>query len=104
MARAQGEPMSSSVAPIERPGSEREPAGRGGRGRATIQSVSAGLLVAVVGFASSFTVVLRGLAGVGATPAQAASGLLALLVVLGSAAVLLSLASRMPISTAWSTP
>jgi benzoate membrane transport protein len=96
--------MSSSVVPIERPGSGPEPDGPEGRGRATIQSVSAGLLVAVVGFASSFTVVLRGLAGVGATPAQAASGLLALLVVLGSVAVLLSLASRMPISTAWSTP
>ena len=42
--------------------------------------VVAGVVAAVVGFSSSFVVVLAGLAAVGATPAQAASGLLALCV------------------------
>lgn len=69
-----------------------------------IQPISAGLLVAVVGFASTFAVVLKALAAVGATPAQAASGLLSLLVVKGLLAIWLSLRTRMPISIAWSTP
>jgi benzoate membrane transport protein len=63
-----------------------------------------GLVTAVVGFASSFTVVLAGLHAVGATDAQAASGLLALLVTMGVAAIILSVRTRMPISLAWSTP
>ena len=41
-----------------------------------IQLLSVGVLTAAVGFASAFTIVLQGLAGAGATPAQAASGLL----------------------------
>jgi benzoate membrane transport protein len=96
--------MSGSAVPVESVGTGQPPVQPEARGRSLVQSLSAGLLVALVGFASSFTVVLRGLAGVGATPAQAASGLLALLVVLGLVAILLSLATRMPISIAWSTP
>jgi benzoate membrane transport protein len=69
-----------------------------------IQPVSAGLLAAIVGFGSSFPIVLQGLAGVGATPAEAASGLLALCVVKGCLGIGLSLKSRQPISIAWSTP
>jgi len=69
-----------------------------------IQPISAGLLAALVGFTSTFAVVLQGLTAVGATQAQAASGLLALLVVKGCTAIVLSLRSRMPISLAWSTP
>mgnify|MGYP006989353141 CR=1 FL=1 len=41
-------------------------------------AVTAGLLTAFVGFASSFAVVLQGLSAVGADPGQAASGLMAL--------------------------
>ena len=69
-----------------------------------IQLVSAGLLTAIVGFASTFAVVLKALASVGATQAQAASGLLALLFATGILAMGLSWRSRMPISIAWSTP
>lgn len=69
-----------------------------------LQPVVAGVLAAVVGFASSFAVVLQGFAAVGATPAQAASGLLALCVMQGPLAALLSWRWRMPIITAWSTP
>jgi benzoate membrane transport protein len=69
-----------------------------------IQPIAAGLLAAIVGFASAFTIVLEGLAGAGATPAQAASGLLALCVGQGVLGIFLSLRTRQPISIAWSTP
>nr|MDT0661970.1 benzoate/H(+) symporter BenE family transporter [Micromonospora sp. DSM 115978] len=66
--------------------------------------VVAGLLSAVVGYASSFTLVLAGLQAVGASPAQAASGLLAACLGIGVAGAVLSLRYRMPIAIAWSTP
>jgi benzoate membrane transport protein len=68
------------------------------------RAVSAGLVAALVGFASSFAVVLHGLRAVGASEAQAASGLMALSVAMGLCAILLSLRTRMPVSVAWSTP
>ncbi len=72
--------------------------------RSLAQPISAGLVTAFVGFASSFAVVLKGLVAVGATDAQAASGLMALSVAMGVAGVVLSFATRMPIFVAWSTP
>jgi benzoate membrane transport protein len=69
-----------------------------------LQAILAGLVSAVVGYASSFTVVLAGLRAVGATPAQAASGLLALCLAISATAAFLGLRYRMPISIAWSTP
>ncbi|MDQ7246328.1 benzoate/H(+) symporter BenE family transporter [Dongia sedimenti] len=66
--------------------------------------VLAGLLAAVVGYGSSFAIVLQGLIGVGATPAQAESGLLALGTMMGLAAVVFGLRYRMPVAIAWSTP
>jgi benzoate membrane transport protein len=69
-----------------------------------VQAIVAGLVSAVVGYASSFTVVLAGLRAVGATPGQAASGLLALCVGIAAVAIFLGLRYRMPISIAWSTP
>lgn len=68
------------------------------------QALFAGLLAAFVGFASSFAVVLQGLTAVGATPAQAASGLTALAIAMGLCGILLSIRRRMPITVAWSTP
>ena len=65
---------------------------------------SAGLLAAVVGFASSFAVVLQGLTSVGASPEQAASGLMALSISMGLGGIVLSLWHKMPVSVAWSTP
>ncbi len=67
-------------------------------------AVAAGLLAAFVGFASSFAVVLQGLAAVGASPTEAASGLMALSIAMGLGGVLLSVTRRMPVSVAWSTP
>lgn len=68
------------------------------------QSLLMGLLVAFVGFASSFAVVLQGLKGVGATDTQAAAGLMALSVAMGICGILVSIKTQMPISVAWSTP
>jgi benzoate membrane transport protein len=69
-----------------------------------LQPVTAGVLAAVVGFASAFAVVLTGLAGAGASPAQAASGLLALCVLQGLLSIVLSLRWRQPVNIVWSTP
>ncbi|MDI6023603.1 benzoate/H(+) symporter BenE family transporter [Leucobacter sp. UT-8R-CII-1-4] len=66
--------------------------------------VTAGLVCALVGFTAAFAVVLGGLQAVGATPRQAASGLLAVTITMGIASVLLSWRFRMPITSAWSTP
>jgi benzoate membrane transport protein len=67
-------------------------------------ALAAGLLAGFVGFASSFAVVLQGLTTMGASPAQAASGLMALSIAMGLCGIALSLWRRMPISIAWSTP
>jgi benzoate membrane transport protein len=69
-----------------------------------VRPVVAGLLSAIVGYASSFTLVLAGLQAVGASPAQAASGLLATCLGIGVAGAVLALRYRMPIAIAWSTP
>jgi benzoate membrane transport protein len=60
-------------------------------------AVSAGVVTAVVGFSSSFVVVLAGLTAVGATRAQAASGLLAVCVTQAVGMAWLSLRHRAPI-------
>lgn len=69
-----------------------------------VQPLLAGLVAALVGFASSFAVVLTGLRAVGADEAQAASGLLAVCLGSGLVAMVLGLRTRMPVSIAWSTP
>ena len=69
-----------------------------------MQPFLAGIVTALVGFASAFTVVLAGLRAAGADEAQAASGLLAVCVASGIVAVVLGLRYRMPIGIAWSTP
>jgi benzoate membrane transport protein len=67
-------------------------------------AIAAGLLASFVGFASSFAVVLQGSIAVGATQAQAASGLMAVSIAMGLCAIVLSVKHRMPISVAWTTP
>ncbi|OCG74718.1 benzoate/H(+) symporter BenE family transporter [Microbacterium sediminis] len=64
----------------------------------------AGVTTALVGFASSSAVVLAGLQGVGATPTQAASGLVALCLTQALGMLWLAQRTRMPIVLAWSTP
>ncbi|WP_368040184.1 benzoate/H(+) symporter BenE family transporter [Ruegeria atlantica] len=69
-----------------------------------IQTISTGLVVAIVGFFSSFPIVLQGLAAMGASPAESASGLMSAAIAMGITAIGLSLWYRQPISVAWSTP
>lgn len=66
--------------------------------------IVAGIVTALVGFTSSFAVVLTGLDAVGASAAQAASGLLAVSLAMGLACIVLAWRYRMPITAAWSTP
>ncbi|HWS52301.1 MAG TPA: benzoate/H(+) symporter BenE family transporter [Microbacterium sp.] len=66
--------------------------------------IIAGVVTALVGFTSSFAVVLTGLDAVGATASQAASGLLAVSLAMGLACIVLAWRYRMPITSAWSTP
>ena len=66
--------------------------------------IFAGIVTALVGFTSSFAVVLTGLGAVGATAAQATSGLIILSLTMGIACIVLAWRYRMPITVAWSTP
>ncbi|MCP9620744.1 benzoate/H(+) symporter BenE family transporter [Nocardia otitidiscaviarum] len=68
------------------------------------QPIGAGIVTALVGFTSSFAVVLAGLTAVGASSAQAASGLMAVCITQGLGILLLSRRYRIPITLAWSTP
>ncbi|SLN72617.1 Inner membrane protein YdcO [Roseovarius albus] len=70
----------------------------------SLQTLTTGAVVAIVGFFSSFPIVLQGLHSMGATPAQAASGLMAAALSMGLCAVVLCLYTRIPASVAWSTP
>jgi benzoate membrane transport protein len=70
----------------------------------TGHAVLAGVVCGLVGFTSSFAVVLTGLQAVGATAEQAASGLLVLCVTMGLGCVLFSWRLKMPVTMAWSTP
>ncbi|MBO9444395.1 benzoate/H(+) symporter BenE family transporter [Ruegeria sp. R14_0] len=69
-----------------------------------LQTVSTGLVVAVVGFFSSFPIVLQGLAAMGASEAESASGLMMAAIAMGLTAIVVSLWYKQPISVAWSTP
>ncbi|WP_445150809.1 benzoate/H(+) symporter BenE family transporter [Baekduia sp. Peel2402] len=68
------------------------------------QPLIAGVVVALVGFASSFAIVLAGLHAVGASDAQASSGLLVLSLAMGVVGTTLSYIYKMPLSMAWTTP
>src|SRR4051794_5007538 len=72
--------------------------------KASLQPVGAGVVAALVGFASSFAVVLAGLEAVGASQTQAASGLLALCVTQALGILWLTWRHRTPLMLAWSTP
>jgi benzoate membrane transport protein len=69
-----------------------------------LQPIVAGVLAAVVGYASTFALVLAAYAAVGASPAEAGSGLFAICVALGLLNTVISWRLKMPLSFAWSTP
>ena len=68
------------------------------------QAYAAGAIASFVGFASSFAVVVKGLLAMGATQAQATSGLIAVGVAMGLCGIVLSASRKVPVSIAWSTP
>lgn len=70
----------------------------------SVQALAQGLLVALVGYASSVAILIQGLVAVGATVTQVASGLVVIGLLKGLTAASLSWSLRMPISVAWSTP
>lgn len=69
-----------------------------------LQPIVAGILAALVGYASTFTLVLAGLTHVGASPAQAAAGLFATTAVVGVLNAVVAWRMRIPLSFAWTTP
>lgn len=77
-----------------------EPARQG----VSTRAIAGGIVAALVGFTSTFAVVLTALSAVGASPAQAASGLLAVSLMVGAGCLFLALRYRRPITVAWSTP
>lgn len=68
------------------------------------QPLIAGLLAAVVGYASTFALVLAALTAVGASASQAGSGLFAICVAVGLLNIVVAWTTRKPVSFAWSTP
>ena len=68
------------------------------------QPILAGVVASLVGFASTFALVLAGLRAVGADEAQAASGLATLCLTMGVVASWLGFRHRIPVAIAWSTP
>ena len=63
-----------------------------------------GITIALVGFGSSFAVVLTGLQAVGASAGQAASGLIVLCLAQAAGMIFLAYRYRRPLTLAWSTP
>lgn len=70
----------------------------------SLPAVNMGLLAAFVGFSASFSIVLAGLTSVGASEAQAATGLFFAALAMGACSIWLPLATRTPAAVAWSTP
>jgi benzoate membrane transport protein len=68
------------------------------------QPALAGVLAALVGYASTFTLVLSGLGHAGASAAEAASGLFVVCLALGVLNTVVVWRLKIPLSFAWSTP
>jgi benzoate membrane transport protein len=77
---------------------------RADAGAGVLQPVLAGVVASIVGFASTFALVLAGLRAVGADAEQAGSGLVALCLAMGVVAIGLGFRHRIPLTIAWSTP
>ena len=67
-------------------------------------AVYMGLLAAFVGYSASFAIVLAGITAMGASPAQAATGLFFATLGMGICSIWLPALTRIPAAVAWSTP
>ncbi len=74
------------------------------RRRDYAQPVIAGVLAAIVGYASTFTLVLAALTAAGASPQQAGTGLFSVCLAIGVLNIVVAWRARVPVSFAWSTP
>ncbi|KKC32089.1 benzoate/H(+) symporter BenE family transporter [Devosia psychrophila] len=72
--------------------------------REYLQPTMAGALAAIVGYASTFTLVLAALTAAGASPQQAGSGLMSVCISIGILNIAVSSRLKVPVSFAWSTP
>jgi benzoate membrane transport protein len=70
----------------------------------SLSSVVAGFVAVLVGFTCSVAIVFAAGQALGATPAQVTSWIWALGLGMGLTTIVLTLASRQPVLTAWSTP
>lgn len=70
----------------------------------SLRATFAGMLASFTGFASSFAIILQGLTTVGATDAQAASGLMMTAIAMGLGGIFFAIVTRNPVSCAWTTP
>src|SRR5690606_1905928 len=68
------------------------------------QPIVAGVLAAIVGYATTFTLVLAALTSAETSPQQPGSGLLSVCVAIGLLNIVVAWRVRVPISFAWSTP
>lgn len=83
------------------------PAGHGRRSwwnDLSLSAVVAGFVAVLVGFTSSVVIVFAAAQALGATPAQTTSWIWALGLGMGLTSIVLSLRTRQPVLTAWSTP
>ncbi|MHA6730459.1 benzoate/H(+) symporter BenE family transporter [Devosia sp. A369] len=81
-----------------------EQAAIGAGQRNYFQPIMAGALAAIVGYASTFTLVLAALTATGASPQQAGSGLMSVCIAIGILNIVVSARVKLPVSFAWSTP
>jgi benzoate membrane transport protein len=72
--------------------------------REFLQPIMAGTLAAIVGYASTFTLVLAALTAAGASTQQAGSGLFSVCLALGVLNIAVAFRAKVPISFAWTTP
>ncbi len=70
----------------------------------SLPAIGMGLLAAFVGYTASFAIVLAGLTSVGASEAQAATGLFFATLGMGICSIWLPSMTRTPAAVAWSTP
>ena len=70
----------------------------------SLSAFTAGFVAVLVGFTSSVVIVFQAATAFGATPAQLGSWMWALGLGMGLTTLLLSLATRLPVMVAWSTP
>ncbi|MBW4975084.1 benzoate/H(+) symporter BenE family transporter [Roseovarius mucosus] len=70
----------------------------------SVSAFSMGILAAFVGYSASFAIVLAGLTAMGATAAQATTGLFFATVGMGICSIWLPVVTRIPAAVAWSTP